>query len=300
MGKVLNIQRYSIHDGPGIRTTVFLKGCPLNCWWCHNPESKNPKDELMFFEDRCVGCGRCVEVCSENCLEIVDGKARYRYKELCNSCEKCKEFCYHDAIEYVGKDMTALEVTNELKKDRVFYEESKGGITVSGGEPLLQVDFSYDILKKCKEEGIHTVVDTSGYGSWEGLEKLATVTDLFLYDLKLIDDKGHRKYIGVSNKIILDNIKKLSDMDKNIFIRIPIIENINDGEKDIADFIKFISTLKNIEKVNLIPYHDMGKKKYERLELKYKLDDMKPPSEARMEEIKNEFLKKNLKVEIGG
>lgn len=198
LGTVINIQKDSIHDGPGIRTTVFFKGCPLSCWWCHNPESQSVKHEIMFFEERCTNCGTCVKRCPQNAIEV---KGNYPTvdENKCTLCGKCTDFCSRNAREYVGKDMTVQELMEEIIKDEVFYDESGGGVTFSGGEPLVHADFLNEVLEKCKARGIHTAVDTSGYASWDSIEKIADKVDLFLYDLKLMNNQKHKKYMNVEN-----------------------------------------------------------------------------------------------------
>ncbi len=299
-GTIINIQKYAIHDGPGIRTTVFLKGCPLRCWWCHNPESQNLKGEVMVFANKCVGCGKCAAKCSQKGLKIVDGKAVLENKSDCVACGICTDTCIHDAREFVGKEMTVDEVFKEVKKDQVFYDESNGGVTFSGGEPLVQIDFLEAVLKKCKAVDIHTALDTSGYAKWENIERVIDYVDLFMFDIKQMDDQLHKKYTGVSNQQILDNLKEISARGKRIFIRMPIISGINDGMDNIEAVIDFLNKNVNIEQINLIPYHDMGKDKYGRLDLEYKLESMKKPSDERIEEIKNKFEENNIKVKIGG
>ncbi|MBV1817059.1 glycyl-radical enzyme activating protein [Anaerosalibacter bizertensis] len=298
-GTIVNIQKYSIHDGPGIRTTVFLKGCPLSCWWCHNPESQSTKNEIMFFEQKCTGCGICVKRCPEEAITMREMKPTID-KTKCILCGNCTDFCYNEAREYVGQKIGAIELFKEIQKDEIFYEESGGGVTFSGGEPLLQVDFLSEVLDICNKKNIHTTLDTSGYTKWENIEKIVNKVDLFLYDLKLIDDEKHKKYIGVSNKLILENLKKLSSLGKRIFVRMPIIAGINDDNDHIDESIKFIKTLNNIEQVNLIPYHSMGMDKYKRLNMDYKLSGMEKPADEKMEELKEKFEKEGIKVKIGG
>ena len=297
-GVIINIQKYSVHDGPGIRTTVFLKGCPLSCWWCHNPESQNPNHEIMFFEERCTGCGVCVKRCPQRAISMVNN-APIVEEGNCTFCGKCADFCPNNAREYVGKDMTVQELMKEIIKDEVFYEESNGGVTFSGGEPLIQGEFLYEVLKSCKERGIHTAVDTSGCAAWEKLEKISNKVDLFLYDLKLMNNERHKKYMGTENIIILENLKRLSAKGANIFVRMPIISGINDDDENINEAIKFLSNI-NVNQVNLLTYHKMGMDKYRRLKMEYKLSGMEKPSEERMAEIAEKFTQKGLKVKIGG
>ncbi|CAB1262852.1 trans-4-hydroxy-L-proline dehydratase activase [Clostridium sp. HV4-5-A1G] len=297
-GTIFNIQKYSIHDGPGIRTTVFFKGCPLKCWWCHNPESQNTNHEIMFFEERCTVCGKCIKKCPQNAIKINNNFPEID-KFKCTLCEKCVDFCPNNAREHVGRNITSNELIKEIVKDEVFYEQSGGGVTFSGGEPLMQVDFLDDILKRCKDRGIHTAVDTSGYAPWKSFERIASKVDLFLYDIKIMDNEKHKKYIGAENDIILKNIENLSNMGCNIYLRMPIIKEINDDNDHIEKTIKLLSII-NVEQVNLLPYHKIGMDKYRRLKMNYKLSGMEKPSDERMEEISQKFKKAGIKIKIGG
>lgn len=297
-GIIFNLQKYCVHDGPGIRTTVFLKGCPLNCWWCHNPESQLMKSEVMFWKDRCKFCGNCVHRCPAGAIDSVD-KLLITNKGKCILCGKCSEFCFNNAREIIGKEISVNELMKEIDKDFVFYEESGGGVTFSGGEPLSQIDFLSDMLKECKKNDIHTSVDTSGYAPWKNFEKILDKVDLFLFDIKHMDSEVHEKYTGVPNKLILDNVKKLSDLRKNIYIRIPIIPDINDDEENLVKTAKFLSNL-NIIQINLLPYHNIGMDKYKRSKKEYKLLDIQEPSKERMNEILEVFKDLGISVKIGG
>ena len=298
IGIIFNIQRYSIHDGPGIRTTVFLKGCPLNCWWCQNPESQLSGQEMLFWGVRCIGCGACSTICPSNAIQIKNG-IPVTEKEKCILCGKCTEKCPALAREMIGKKLTTEEVTKEIEKDLVFYEESGGGVTFSGGEPLGQSEFLDSLLICCQKKKIHTAVDTSGYISWEILNKIHSKVDLFLYDLKIMDSGRHKKHTGVFNELILENLKKLSLVHRNIFIRFPVIPGINDDSKNIKEMGVFLSSL-NIAQVNLLPYHYMGIDKYRRLGRTYHLAATQPPSEERLSEISGILRKFNLNVRLRG
>ena len=246
---IFDIQRASFVDGPGIRTTVFFKGCNLKCAWCHNPESQSPKTEMLFYKSKCTECGKCKEKCE-------------KIREKCDFCGKCALFCPNDAREVCGREYTADEVFEIIEKDRSFYEGSGGGVTFSGGECMLQIDFLYQILKKCKEAGIHTAVDTAGHVPFEYFKRIMPYTDLFLYDVKCADSEKHRKYTGVGNEQILINLKKLLDSYARVIIRVPVISGVNDSEEEIGK-IKKICT--GAEKIELLPYHAMGEHKYEAL-----------------------------------
>ncbi|MEG2353775.1 MAG: glycyl-radical enzyme activating protein [Clostridium sp.] len=295
---IINIQKYSIHDGPGIRTTVFFKGCPLNCWWCHNPESQRLKPEVMHWEEKCTACGNCVKHCPNNALAIVNGKLEYDVS-ACEFCSECSKYCINEARTIKGKEISVDDLFKEVIKDEIFYGESNGGVTFSGGEPLIQADFIREVLKKCKKRDIHTTIDTCGYVSWDKFEKIVDYTDLFLYDLKHMNSDKHKLYTSVSNELILENLKKLSDLGKNIFIRMPIIPGINDDEEELKKAAELLKDL-NIIQVNLLPYHKMGMDKYKRLDMEVKLKEIKEPSNERMNELSKIFKNVGLKVKIGG
>ena len=283
-GLIFNIQKFSIHDGPGIRTTVFFKGCPLSCWWCHNPESICFDKEPVFNDKLCIDCKRC------------DRNDKY---DLSHVCDKKVDVCPTAALTIAGSEYTVDELMKEILKDKIFYKHSKGGITFSGGEPLMQHEFLIEVLKACKSEGLDTSLDTTGYVKWDTLKAVSEFVDLFLYDLKFFDDTQHQKYTGVSNKLILENLKHLSDMGKKIYIRIPVIPNINDTDESIKATCEFISNL-DIKQVNLLPYHDIAKGKYNNLQKEYKLDALPVPSDKTMEALKAVFESYNIKTVIGG
>ncbi|MEL7648352.1 MAG: trans-4-hydroxy-L-proline dehydratase activase [Sedimentibacter sp.] len=295
---IFNIQKFSIHDGPGIRTTVFFKGCPLRCLWCHNPESQQTEKEMLYDREKCVLCGNCVRVCPEGAVKIENNSVTTDM-DKCSGCGKCVTYCIPGARQIAGREYTVHEVLNEVIKDIVFYDKSKGGVTLSGGEPLIHIDFVEELLRNLKERSIHTAVDTSGAVSFENLKRAAAYTDVFLYDIKLMDDEKHAEYIGMSNKLILDNLKKLSQIHSNINLRMPIIEGINADEDHIEQTIEFIEGL-NIQKVNLLPYHDIARHKYKKLGLDYMDDRMSKPSDEKMNRFKEMFEKKGYKVKIGG
>ena len=243
---IFDIQRASFVDGPGIRTTVFFKGCNLRCAWCHNPESQSTKTEMLFYKNRCTGCGKCLEVCPNSLKK-------------CDFCGKCALFCPHDAREICGKEYTVDEVMREVIKDKAIYENSGGGVTFSGGECMLHIDFLEEILKRCKEQGIHTAVDTAGHLPPEYFERIILYTDLFLYDIKISDTEKHKEYVGVGNELILSNLERLLSHGSRVIVRTPVIVGVNDSEEEIRA-IKAIA--KGAEAHELLPYHAMGEHKY--------------------------------------
>lgn len=299
-GIIFNIQKYAIHDGPGIRTTVFLKGCPLRCQWCHNPEGQSPEPELALWPSRCLKeCHKCISACdrlalSKNYSLLSLDKAK------CNLCGKCAEVCPSRAIEIVGHHMGVENVMQEVEKDQIFYDESRGGVTFSGGEPLMQPEFLRALLEESKKRRIHTAVDTCGFVEPDVMDMISDKVDLFLYDLKVMDDERHRQYTGGSNKIVLENLRKLDEEEKEVIVRIPIIPGVNAGEKDIEEILEFLLSLKNNHRLSLLPYHDLGKEKYKRFILPYKIRNIRPPTNKLIEKINKRLESYGLRAVIGG
>ncbi len=262
-GIVFDIQRYSIHDGPGIRTTVFLKGCPLKCVWCQNPESQNRAPELLLNRTLCAGCGQCIPVCSVGANSLLERRSQVD-RAKCIRCGICVTTCPNQARRMSGKSMTVDEVLKKVKKDLKFYETSGGGITLSGGEATFQPDFALAILKKSKELMIHTALETCGYASWRVLEELLLYVDLVLYDIKHWDSERHQRGTGVSNQIILENAKRIAEL-KPMKVRVPLIPGFNDSEHDIRSIASFVGSLPNQIEMELLAYNPLGEGKYERL-----------------------------------
>jgi pyruvate formate lyase activating enzyme len=298
-GTVFDVKKFSIHDGPGIRTTVFLKGCPLSCWWCHNPESQARARELVFHENRCIHCGTCEAICLQQAISS-NGDVMVTDGERCTLCGDCVEVCYAEAREIVGQEMTVAQVMAEIERDIVFYDESGGGVTFSGGEPLLQRDFLLALLRACQEKEIHTALDTCGFARWETLDSMRGYVDLFLYDLKLMDDARHRKFTGVSNQVILQNLQALSRRGHDIVLRVPIIPGINDDDENIHQLSAFAAALPHLNRIDILPYHQTGAEKYHRLNKAYGLSEVRPPSEGRIIEIVEMIRGFGLQVKIGG
>jgi len=282
-GIVFDIKKFSIHDGPGIRTTVFFKGCPLSCWWCHNPEGQAPEPEMVFWASRCIRCRVCLQACGEGAISWSDDGDSVTNKEKCTLCGECVELCYAQAREIVGQQMTVAQVMAEIEQDVAFYDQSGGGVTFSGGEPLSQPEFLLDLLRACKAREIHTALDTCGFAPWETLDAIRQYVDLFLYDLKLLQDDKHQKFTGVSNALILSNLQALSQREHHIVVRVPIIPGLNDDEENICQIGAFVAALPHLERVDLLPYHSMAAAKYERFNKDY--GQARPPLDQRMAEI---------------
>jgi pyruvate formate lyase activating enzyme len=297
-GLIFNIQKFSLHDGPGIRTTVFFKGCPLDCWWCNNVESQGFGREPMFRADLCGGCGSCVAACLQQAIRVVGGLA-VTDPATCLSCGRCSVFCPANGRSICGSEMSVAEVVAEVVKDRVFYDQSGGGVTFSGGEALVQIDFLVEALTACKAKGLHTAVDTSGAVPWEYFERILPLTDLFLYDLKLMDDAAHRWYTGVSNRLILENLERLSAATEGLWIRLPVVPTVNDDSANIRRTIAFLQTIR-FRQLNLLPYHDLGRGKAAQLGRPYRLEGVKAPDAGAMESLQREFAAAGFKTVIGG
>ena len=285
-GIISDIKRFAVHDGEGIRTTVFFKGCSLKCVWCHNPESIDFKPQIAYYTNKCMDCGECVSVCPMTAHKITDSGHVFE-RDKCIVCGKCEAVCIGEALKFYGKEVTVDELLPKLIEDKDFYDTSGGGVTLSGGECLCQIDFCVELLKQLKEKGINTAVDTCGFVPKESIDKIMPYTDTFLYDIKAIDDEVHIRCTGKSNKQILNNIKYIDSCGKAIEVRIPYVPDYNDNQMDkISDFIK---NFKNIKAVKILPYHNYAGSKYVSLDMVNTLPDMLPTSQ----EIENAQIKFN-------
>ena len=297
---VFDIQRCSLHDGPGIRTTVFLKGCPLRCLWCHNPESMDSRPQLAFTASRCIGCRECLRACPNGVHAIVEGK-RVINRGLCQRCGRCVEVCHSEALELMGREMALEEVLAEVARDQAFYASSGGGVTLSGGEPLLQPEFATAFLQACRRQGLHTVLDTSGYAPWESLLAVAREADLVLFDLKHTDDARHRELTSVSNRVILDNLARLASEQIDLRVRAPVIPGCNDEEDNYRTMAAYLGRLDvRTLRVDLLPYHQLGSVKHSRLGTEYGLHNVKPPTSERLESLASILRTGGFQVQVGG
>ncbi len=294
-GMVFDIKNYAINDGPGIRTTIFLKGCPLRCWWCHNPESQMPHPQILFRENRCTRCGDCLPVCPQDALSLNGTLALNRAR--CDDCGDCAETCVYNALEISGREMSVAEVMAKIERDIPFYDQSGGGVTISGGEPLLQREFLLALLQACKAWELHTIVDTCGHVPWAALESILPYTDFFFYDLKLMDSAKHKRYTGVPNETILENLRRLAEAGAEVLVRMPVIPGINDDEENLRATAEFLAALPRRYDVELLGYHDIAKAKYEALGWTYRLPDTRPPSEETLQRCASYFRAAGLRVE---
>lgn len=297
-GIIFDIKKFSIRDGPGIRTTVFLKGCPLSCWWCHNPEGQTPQQELILRPDRCIACGACVEVCDQTAIAL-EQDVIVTTRERCTACGACVEVCYAGARELVGREVSVSDVMAEVERDLPFYDRSGGGVTFSGGEPLFQPAFLRDLLQTCKARRLHTALDTCGFAAWEVLDGLREYVDLFLYDLKLMDEARHRAYTGVSNEPVRRNLLTLSQEGHRIILRVPVIPGINDDEENVRQIATLAAGLPSLERVDLLPYHRIGRDKYRRLGKDCPMPEVDPPTDERVAEIAQMMGEFGLEVKVG-
>jgi pyruvate formate lyase activating enzyme len=298
-GRVFDIQRYSIHDGPGIRTTVFLQGCPLSCPWCHNPESRSPLPEVRLIAGRCARCGACLEVCprapepAEDGLPVID-PAR------CVHCGRCAEACPTGARRLAGGPVTVDQVLDAAERDRPFYEESGGGVTFSGGEPFLQAEFLLACLEGARRRGLHTAVDTCGYAPRETVLRAAAWTDLFLYDVKVVDPARHEAETGVPLAPILENLRALDAAGAAIWLRTPLVPGVNDSAEDLDALGRLAASLGRTRRIHLLPYHPLASEKYRGMGRPYALEGVARPSPERVEEAARRLRLYDLEVHIGG
>jgi pyruvate formate lyase activating enzyme len=274
--------RFAVHDGPGIRTSVFFKGCPLSCWWCHNPESQSFEPDVLYSADRCRLCGSCADACPQDAIVRTGG--RMTTTSSCTRCGTCLDFCAAEARAIAGRAMTVSEILSEIERDLVFFDESGGGVTFTGGEPLSQSAPLEALLRACRERRIHTTIETCGVASRETVLRLGGLADLVLYDVKLIDTERHRRFTGVANTQILENLSALTRRHPNVVVRIPVVPGVNDRPEDIRNFGALLSRL-GIRHWELMPYHRAGTDKYRRLGREYRLPETVPPSADEMSRL---------------
>lgn len=266
-GVIFNIQRYSIHDGPGIRTTVFLKGCPLSCFWCQNPESQTKKPEIFLDKSKCILCEQCAATCPTGATSLLEESSAID-RSICIGCGKCAEVCSNEARRVIGKFMTVDEVVSEVLRDTKFYENSGGGVTLSGGDPLAQPNFALSIMQRCKDEGLHVTLDTCGYAPWSTMEKLLKYADLVLFDIKVMDAAKHHEAIGKDNRVVLMNARRVARL-KPMRVRVPIIPGFNDSLEEVRKIVRFAKNELGLVDIDLLPYNNMGEVKYEYLDKSY-------------------------------
>ena len=301
-GIIFDIRSYAIHDGPGVRTSVFFKGCPLACLWCCNPESQADLPELVWLADQCLDCGLCAAVCTEAALVASPGPGRTILAERCTRCGECSRRCPSQALTLLGRWVTAEEVLEEVLKDALYFEASGGGLTLTGGEPMAQADFAGELLWRYKhqEKGLHTAMETCGWADWASFQRLADDVDLFLYDIKHMDPMAHRRLTGKDNDLILENARRLAQAGHRIVLRLPLIPGLNDTEANLTATAEFALSLPTVERVDLLPYHRLGEPKYRRLVRDYPLPGILAPAEADLDRARTLLEAHGLTVQVGG
>ena len=298
MGMIFNIQRYSVQDGPGVRTTVFVKGCPLRCLWCSNPESQVRYPQVSHRNTLCNKCGRCLEACPRDAIALSRGGIRV-HRGKCDNCGQCVPVCYPGALEVLGREATEAEVLTEARKDALFYRNSGGGVTVSGGEPLAQPEFVAGLLWRCQEAGLHTTIDTCGYAPAPALEAVLEHTDLVLFDIKHMEEEPHRRATGVSNRRILANAVAIARSGVPMIMRLPLIQGINDGEDNVRRTARFAQEL-GVQRLDLLPYHRFGASKYANLDRHYRLNGLTSPPEEEVHRLQSLLESMGLECQVGG
>lgn len=298
-GTIFDIKRYAIHDGPGIRTTIFMKGCPLQCWWCHNPEGLADTAQRFYNADRCIGCDACIDQCPSQAL-AKSGSGISKDAEVCTECFTCSQVCPSEATQKIGREVTVSELLQTIEQDRLFYDESGGGVTFSGGEPLAQAAFLLELLIACGGIGIHRAVDTSGYADPAQLLAIAGHADLILFDLKLMDSQKHRKYTGLPNDVILENLELLAASDAKIDIRVPVIPGVNTDADNLEKMARFLMSQPGIQQVHLLSYHSTARRKYRQLGMDFIPADICEPTREDISKLAATLENLGLQVSYGG
>ena len=309
-GIIFDIDRFATHDGPGIRTTIFLKGCPLSCLWCHSPESQSARPELLFRPDKCVACGLCEQACPRGALKLkeqafphgalkMSESSAVLDRSRCDQCGICCETCYSGALELAGREVSVEEIVERVARDAPYFTTSGGGVTLSGGEPLAQPEFTNELLSAFKEKGIHTAVETTGYCPWESLSRISEVTDLFLYDLKAVDDAIHRRYTGVSSERIIENLKRLCAGENEVQVRVPCIPGVNDSPEQIGN-LSAVAAAAGARSIALLPYNGAAAAKYAWIGREYELDGAGRQDNSFMEALAAACRENGLVVQIVG
>ncbi len=302
MKNITNIQKFSVHDGDGIRTSVFFKGCPLNCEWCHNPETQRYEREIQYDPEKCTGCGACVNACPSNALTLKERKPSVNRK-MCTVCGRCETVCPVGIREVIGREYTVKELVKVLMKDQIFYEDSGGGVTFSGGEAMtMDLNYLLAVARELHRQEITLTIDTCGYVPYEKFQALLPYVDTFLYDVKVMDPEIHSQYMGVDNELILENLVRLARDGARLYIRIPVIREVNGNEKNMKEIIMFLKKHDiRPPQINLLPYHDTGSGKYPKLDMEYKGTDLHAPDRAEMEEFVRLFQEDGFQnTKIGG
>ncbi|NVN91975.1 MAG: glycyl-radical enzyme activating protein [Desulfuromonadales bacterium] len=301
-GLVFDVQKFATHDGGGIRTLVFFKGCPLHCLWCSNPESLAVKPDIIFVPNNCIGCGVCRDVCPKNCIRqtAVDGNGLDFDRKNCTLCGRCAKLCYAGAINIIGRYLTIGELVRIVERDRKFYEESKGGVTFSGGEPTAQPEFLTAALQELRQRGIHTAIETSSLLPWESFAPILQHVDLVLCDLKHMDETEHRRLTGVSNQLILDNLRRIAGLSIQLRIRMPLIPGVNDDQENLRRTADFVAGLAIVQNIDLLPYHRLGEGKWRQLGREYGLSGLPPQTEGEVQAVVQYFSERGIAARVGG
>jgi pyruvate formate lyase activating enzyme len=299
-GLIFDIQRFAIHDGPGIRTLVFLKGCPLHCLWCQNAESIAREPEIVFIDNNCIDCGKCLTTCPEGAVHKSDDHQRTIDRGRCNLCGECLKLCYPNAINIMGRYLTVSEVLAEVERDCNFYQHSGGGVTFSGGEPTAQPVFLEEACRQAKARNLHTAIETTGHVRWDTFQSILQHVDLVLYDIKHMDSDQHRRLTGVPNGLILENLKRISSLGVPVCVRMPLLPGLNDSLENVRATAAFVVGLPNLQSFNILPYHRLGEPKWRQLDRPYELHGLVPSTREHVYDLADVVREYDIEVTVGG